>query len=60
MVAHWLGADLEGIACLMLSTLVVAIASAVSFLFLDALSYFESFVSLECKYSPKQVVPIVV
>ncbi len=60
MVAHWLGADLEGIACLMLSTIVVALASAVSFLFLDALSRFELFVLLECKYSPKQVFPIVV
>jgi hypothetical protein len=60
VVAHWLGADLEGIACLMLSTIVVALASAVSFLFLDALSRFELFVLLECKYSPKQVFPIVV
>ncbi len=31
-----------------------------SFLFLNALSRFESLVSLTCKYSPKQVVPIIV
>ncbi len=51
---------MEGIACSILSTAVVAVASAVSFLFLNALSHFESLVSLTCKYSPKQVVPIVV
>ncbi len=44
----------------MLSTVIVAIASAVSFLFLNALSHFKLFVSFECKYSPKQVVPIIV
>ena len=55
-----MGVNLEGIACLILSIAVVAAASAMSFLFLNALSRFELFVSLECKYSPKQVVPIVV
>ncbi len=45
---------------MILSTAIVAVASALSFLFLNALSRFESLVSLTCKYSPKQVVPIVV
>jgi hypothetical protein len=55
-----LGVNLEGNACSILSTAVVAVASDVSFLFLNALSRFETFVLLTCKYSPKQVVPIVV
>ncbi len=55
-----MGVNLEGIACSIFSTAVVAVASAVSFLFLNALSHFESLVLLTCKYSPKQVVPIVV
>jgi hypothetical protein len=60
MVAHWLDVNSEGIACSILLTAVVAIDSAVSFLFLNALSCFELLVLLTCKYSPKQVVPIVV
>jgi hypothetical protein len=45
---------------LILSTAIIAVASAVSFLFLNALSCFESLLLLTCKYSPKQVVPIIV
>ncbi len=45
---------------MILLTAVVAVASAMSFLFLNSLSHFESLVLLTCKYSPKQVVPIVV
>jgi hypothetical protein len=51
---------LEGIACSILSTTVVAVAFAMSFLFLNALFHFEMPLLLTCKYSPKQVVPIVV
>jgi hypothetical protein len=60
LVAHRLGVDSEGIACLILSTAVIAVASAVSFLFLNALSHFELLFSLTYNYSPKQVIPIVV
>ncbi len=55
-----MGVNSEGIACSILSTAVVAIAPAVSFLFLNALSRFELLLLLTCKYSPKQVIPIVV
>ncbi len=55
-----LGVNSEGIACSILSTAIIAVASAVSFLFLNALSCFELLLLLTCKYSPKQVIPIVV